>query len=193
MSDQLGLFGGTFNPIHHGHLIAVQEASHQLDVEDVLYIPTGTPPHKDVPDVDPEHRLEMTRRALEAHDRFSVSTIELEMEGPSYTVETLHRLREKTPARELVFMMGSDELLQFKEWHRWEEILKEFVIVGMTRPGFDLKEIDDPVKERCTFVDIPDVQISSSLIRRRFSNDQPVRYFMPHSVWEYARKHSLYQ
>lgn len=188
----MGLFGGTFNPIHHGHLIAVQEAAHQLELESVLFIPTGIPPHKETPTVSADHRLAMTRLSLENHRNFSVSTVELDGEEPSYTYDTLTRLRTQHPDRDLVFMTGSDELLQFTDWYEWEALLDEFTIAGMTRPGFDEDKIPDSVKRRSVFAEVPDIQISSSLIRERYANRDPVRFFLPRPVWEYINDHELY-
>lgn len=193
LTDRLGLFGGAFNPIHHGHLIAVQETARQLELERVLFIPTGHPPHKDNPDVDPRDRLEMTRLALEGQNNFEVSPLEVESDGPSYTYETLQHLREEFPESELSFMTGSDELLQFTEWHEWEALLDEFTIVGMTRPGFDEGKVPNTVKERSSFVEIPDVQVSSSMVRERFANGEPVRFFLPRSVWDFITEKGLYR
>ncbi|MFB6345169.1 MAG: nicotinate-nucleotide adenylyltransferase [bacterium] len=193
MSDPLGLFGGMFNPIHHGHRVAVQETAHQLSIDSVLFLPTSNPPHKDAPDIDPKHRIKMTELALEDKEAFSVSTIEFETKEPSYTYRTLEKLKSKYPERELVFMTGSDELVQFTEWYHWDELLDEFTIVGMSRPGFEAEEISERVRKRCRLVEIPDIQISSSLIRTRLSNGAPAQYFLPDAVWNYIDNHGLYQ
>lgn len=193
MSARLGLFGGAFNPIHHGHLIAVQETAHQLEMDRVLFIPTGKPPHKEKPDVSSDARLEMTRRAIQDYDVFETSTLELDSDAPSYTYETLRTLEQEYPERELTFMTGSDELLQFTEWHEWDALLDEFTVVGMSRPGFEPAEVPDTVKQRSRFVKIPDVQISSTMIRDRLSTGEPVRFFLPKSVWNFINDNGLYR
>lgn len=193
MNAPLGLFGGVFNPIHHGHLIAVQETALQLELDSVLFMPTGSPPHKPDPEVSAEDRFTMTELALGDHGSFRTSRIEIDVEGSPQTYETLQRLRDDFPEKEFVFLTGSDELLQFKEWHRWEDLLDEFTIVGMTRPGFDESNIHDTIKKRCRFVDIPDVQISSSLIRERLKEEKPVRFFLPQPVRDYIHDRGLYR
>lgn len=188
----LGVFGGTFNPLHHGHLIAVQEARYRLGLPEVLFVPTARPPHKETPEVSPGRRLEIVRRALEGQERFGVSDVELEREGPSYTVETLEVLGKRYPDRRLVLLTGADELIQFRAWHRWETILERAIVVGMNRPGFDREDVPDVVGGQCRFVEVPSVQISSSTIRRRLRNRDPARWFVPRTVWEYIREHELY-
>lgn len=190
--DRLGVFGGTFNPLHHGHLIAVQEASHQLGLAEVLFVPAPRPPHRDAPGVDPNHRLEMTRRALQDRDAFRVSDVEYHREGPSYTVDTLRALSEDHPDRDLVLLVGADELVQFRSWHRWEAVLERAEVVGMSRPGFERSEVPDPVRGRCFFVETPEVDVSSTRVRRRIREGAPARSFVPRSVWEYIREHGLY-
>lgn len=190
--DGLGVFGGTFNPLHHGHLIAAQEARYRLELSEVLFVPTPRPPHKESPDVAPPRRLEMVRRAVEDRESFSVSDVEYRREGPSYTVDTLGVLGEEYPDRKLVLLAGADELIQFRSWHRWETVLERAVVVGMNRPGFDRSEVPGPVREACSFVRVPSVQVSSSRIRRRLREEAPVRSFVPGPVWRYIREHGLY-
>ncbi len=190
--NRMGVFGGTFNPLHHGHLIAVQEAAHELGLAGVLFVPAPRPPHRDPPEVKANHRLEMTRRALEGHGVFRVSDVEYRREDPSYTVDTLEVLADEDPDRDLVLLVGADELIQFRSWHRWETVLERAEVVGMNRPGFEREEVPDAVLRRCSFVEVPEVDVSSTRIRRRLRAGDPARSFVPGSVWEYIREHGLY-
>lgn len=192
MSARLGLFGGSFNPIHHGHLIAVQEAFQRLDLKTVIFVPTHNPPHKAAPEVSTHHRLFMTELATTENKHFTVSGIELQREGPSYTITTLRSFKHQHPDDKLCLLIGADELAQFQEWKDWNKLLEEFTVVGLKRPGFDRDSITETVLERSQFIQIPEVQISSSMIRERFRNNTPVRYFLPGAVWNYIREHKLY-
>lgn len=191
-SPGLGLFGGTFNPIHVGHLLSVQEVADRLDLERVLFIPTHRPPHKDTPEVPTEHRLEMTRRAIQSNDRFEVSDLETELEGPSYSFNTVKDIRSRYPNHALFFLTGADELIDFPSWHRWRELLDMIQLVGMNRPGFPRDQVDEEVRSRTTFVEVPSVDVSSSGIRSRRRQGRPIRYFVPESVWEFITKNDLY-
>lgn len=194
MDDRLGLFGGTFNPIHHGHLVAVQETMLELSLDRVLLLPTHNPPHKESPMVDASHRARMTERAVRDDDRLTVSRVELEREDPSYTIDTIEELRNEYPEETFVLMIGGDELVQFTEWKDWQAILEECELVGMNRPGTDETQSADPdVMDRARFVDVPEIEISSTVIRERLRKGQPAKYFLPESVRQYIRKHDLYQ
>jgi nicotinate-nucleotide adenylyltransferase len=194
LDDRLGLFGGTFNPIHHGHLVALQETMLELSLDRVLLIPTHNPPHKESPEVDASHRARMTELAVQDDDFLTVSRVELEREGPSYTIHTLQALRDNHPEESFVLLIGGDELVQFTEWKDWDAILQECDLVGMNRPGTDEVQSADPdVMDNVRYVDIPEIEISSTMIRKRLRNDRPAEYFLPESVRDYIDKHDLYR
>lgn len=194
MGDRLGIFGGTFNPIHHGHLVAVQESMLEVSLDRVLFVPTHNPPHKPSPKVSSTHRTRMTERALRNNDRMKVSRIELEREGPSYSINTIEALRKKYPDDRFYLMIGGDELVQFTEWKDWESILNQCDLIGMNRPGTDENQsTDHDVMDNTRFVDIPEIEISSTLIRNRLQDGQPAEFFLPESVHEYIKEHQLYR
>lgn len=191
--SRVGLFGGTFNPIHVGHLLSVQEVAFQLDLPRVVFIPTHRPPHKRTPRVSTSHRLRMTRRAVRSNPLFEVSDVETRRGGPSYTVETLEELEGPLEGSDQFFLTGADELIDFKNWHRWERILEKVQLVGMNRPGFPVDEVPDPVRNRTRFVEVPSVDVSSSGIRERVTKGGPIRYFVTEPVHDYIEKNGLYR
>jgi nicotinate-nucleotide adenylyltransferase len=193
LSSRLGLFGGTFNPIHHGHLIAVQETMRALGLDSTQLIPTHHPPHREEPNVDADSRARMTELAVSDDPNLSTSRIEMERDGPSYTVETVELVNQELPNQSLFLLIGADELLQFREWHRWEDLMDLCTIVGMSRPGFNPEKVDEDLLDRCEFANIPEIEISSSTIRTRLRNHEPVRYFLPAPVRHYINQHGLYR
>ncbi len=192
MNSRLGLFGGTFNPIHHGHLIAVQETANKLSLDSTLLVPNHHPPHREEPDVGVEDRARMTELAISGDSSMNLSRIEIERDGPSYTVETVKRVKEKYCPDSLFLLVGADQLLQFREWYRWETILNCCRVVGMSRPGFDRQAVSDDVLGHSKFVEIPEIDISSSIIRSRLRGNEFARYFLPESVRDYIRDNELY-
>jgi nicotinate-nucleotide adenylyltransferase len=164
-----------------------------LNINSTWLIPTHHPPHRDEPNVDAETRAEMTELAISEDPSLTTSRIEIKRDEPSYTVETVEHVKQKLPERPLFLLIGADELLQFREWHRWEDLLGLCTIVGMSRPGFDPETVDDDLLDQCKFVDIPEIEISSSTIRSRIRNQEPVRYFLPESVRTYIDKQGLYR
>jgi nicotinate-nucleotide adenylyltransferase len=136
----------------------------------------------------------MTEIALRKDERMTVSRVELEREGPSYTIDTIEVLRDEYPDDRLFLMIGGDELVQFKEWRNWESILRQSELIGINRPGTDEnRAADRDVMDNAQFVEIPEIEISSTLVRKRLRSGQPVDYFLPESVREYIREHQLYR
>jgi nicotinate-nucleotide adenylyltransferase len=198
MTRRLGILGGTFDPIHHAHLFAAQEAAWARHLDCVLVIPARQPPHKQgEPVTAAYHRLAMTRAATTQNSLFEVSTIEMDREGPSYTVDTLRRLSE--PGTELSFIVGMDSLLEISTWHDPPGIFAVAEIVAVGRPGsvnVDLRELGAEIpasKGRVHLVGMPGLDISSTDIRRRVANGQPIRYLVPDAVAEYIQEHRLYR
>jgi nicotinate-nucleotide adenylyltransferase len=195
---RVGIYGGVFNPPHHGHLIAAQEAHSQLDLDVVVWIPVGRAPHREV-EQDPgaEARLQMTELAAGADERFRVSRIELERAGPSYTVDTLRQLREREPDAELFLILGGDQALALPSWHRPEGLLELATIAVFERGSSNRKAIGAklarmPGAERLCFLDMPRVDISSTLVRRRAAAGEPIRYLVPDKVANFIGAQSLY-
>lgn len=164
----------------------------RASLDRVLLVPTHRPPHKPNPSISSEHRTEMVRRAIRQDDHMSVSTVETERDEPSYTVDTLRDFQERYPRDDFFLMIGGDELEAFTEWHEWEAILKRCSLLAMKRPGTDVSSADDRVLEKSNVVDVPEVNVSSTLIRERLKEDQPAWYFLPESVRNYVHEHGLY-
>ena len=196
---RIGILGGTFNPPHLGHLVAAQEAHRELALDRVLFIPAGTPPHKPVED-EPgaRHRLELCRLAVGDDDRFSVSDIELQREGPSYTVDTLKTLRTHAPSDDLFLILGGDIAAGLPRWHEPEQVLELATVAIAKRRGTAKSTVDEALAqlsggERARFFQMPRIGISSTLVRRRVRAGQPIRYFVPDGVMHYIETQGLYR
>ncbi len=190
--------GGTFDPIHHGHLVTAEMALWQFDLDEVVFVPTGQPWMKADQEVSAaEHRYLMTVIATSSNPRFSVSRIEIEREGPTYTVETLQQLRrEAEEPIELFFITGADAMLEILHWKDPEEVLSEAHFIAATRPGYDLARFQKEAPDRhpeVSVMDIPALAISSTDIRRRVTVGEPIRYLVPDGVKTYIEKTGLYR
>jgi nicotinate-nucleotide adenylyltransferase len=195
---KLGLLGGTFNPPHLAHLVCAQEAWEQLGLDRVVFLPVNTPPHKEAEhDPGADHRVELCRRAVGDDERFSVSRIEADVPGRSYTVDTLRRLHESSPGDELTFIMGGDMAYSLPAWQEPETVLSLATLGVAERSGIAREDI----RERCStlagadrirFFDMPRLDISSSNIRRRVSEGRPIRYLVPDAVADYISTEGLY-
>jgi nicotinate-nucleotide adenylyltransferase len=195
---RLGVMGGTFDPIHHGHLVTAEAAVWRLHLDEVMFVPTGRPWMKaDRPVTDPEDRYLMTVIATASNPRFSVSRIEIERQGPTYTVDTLAELRNQADGKvDLFFITGADALLEILHWKDPEEVLAQAHFIAATRPGYDLArfEVEAPsAHPNITVMDVPALAISSTDIRRRVREGQPIRYLVPEGVQTYIEKHALYR
>jgi nicotinate-nucleotide adenylyltransferase len=196
---RIGILGGTFNPPHLGHLVAAQEAHRELDLDQVLFIPAGTPPHKPVEDEPGAgHRLELCRLAVGDDDRFSVSDVELQRDGPSYTVDTLKVLRTHAPSDDLFLILGGDIAAGLPRWHEPERVLELATVAIAKRRGTAKSTVDQALAqlrggERARFFQMPRIGISSTLVRRRVRAGQPIRYFVPDGVMQYIETHGLYR
>ncbi len=196
---RIGIYGGTFNPPHVGHLICAQEALIQLELDRVLFIPASVPPHKSVPD-DPgaEHRLGMCQAAVADDDRFEVSDLEVKRGGTSYTLDTLEELNTSVPDSDLFLILGADMAASLPQWHRPERILELATLALAARAGTPDTAVTDalssvPGGERARHFDMPTIDLSSTVIRARGAAGQSIRYLVPDPVAHYIRSHSLYQ
>ncbi len=198
MGRRLGVMGGTFDPIHHGHLLTAEEALWQFELDEVVFVPTGQPWMKEDREVSPaEHRYLMTVIATASNPRFSVSRIEVDREGPTYTVETLRALKERQPNDvDLYFVTGADAILEIFHWKDTEEILSLAHFIAATRPGYDLAHFEEEAPSahpNVSVMNIPALAISSTDIRVRVKEGRPIRYLVPEGVKNYIEKAGLYR
>jgi nicotinate-nucleotide adenylyltransferase len=195
----IGVLGSAFNPPHLGHLALAQEALWQLDLAEVVLVPTGHAPHKRIAD-DPgrEARMEMTRLAAADDDRFSVSALEVEREGPSYTYETLEALAEERADRELVFVMGADAAVGLESWREPEGVVELASLAVARRAGVSDSEVAAVMRslgceDRATMLEMPQFGVSSSAVRERARQGRPLRYIVPDSVADLIEARGLYR
>ena len=197
MSRRIGVMGGTFDPIHHGHLVAAEEARWQFDLGRVVFVPTGRPWQKPVGVSPAEDRYRMTVLATASNPAFTVSRLEVDHQGPTYTVDTLRRLRAAQPAgTRLFFITGADAVLQILTWKEPDQVLALAELIAATRPGFDLARLIGQVPGaagRVHRMEIPALAISSSDLRTRVARGAPIQYLVPDEVARYLHDHALYQ
>jgi nicotinate-nucleotide adenylyltransferase len=187
---RLGIFGGTFNPPHIGHLVCAQEAHRQLGLDRVVLMPAGLPPHKAVAaDPGAEARLELCRLAIGGDERFAVSRLELDRAGRSYTVDTLKALHDESPQDDLTFIVGGDMARSLPTWREPEAVLELATLAVAERAGSEREEIRGELRglrgasaERVRFFDMPRIDVSSSLVRERVATGRPIRYLVPDAV-----------
>ena len=185
--------GGTFDPVHHGHLVAASEVADEFSLDEVVFVPTGQPWQKTERDVAPaEDRYLMTVIATASNPRFSVSRVDIDRPGPTYTIDTLADLRtEFGESTELFFITGADALAQILGWHRSDELFAMAHFVGVTRPGHHLSDTGFP-DGSVSLVEVPALAISSSECRARVEADAPIWYLVPDGVVQYIAKRGLY-
>lgn len=198
--ERIGLFGGTFDPPHLGHLILASEAKSQLELTRLLWTVTPDPPHKQEQPITPlEHRLAMVRLAIGDNPSFELSEVELERPGPHYTVDTIKLVADQNPGAEIVPVIGGDSLQDLPTWHQPREILYAAHWVGvMRRPGEEtnLEELERElpgIRSKLHYVDAPLLEIASSEIRSRVATGKPFRYYLPDPVYKYINEHHLYR
>ena len=215
LSEPLGLFGGTFDPVHFGHLRLAEEAIGHLGLGGVRWIPAGQPPHRGVPEVTAEQRLEMVLRCTAENEHFSVDASEVKAAAPSYTVHTLERLRAELGAEHsLILLVGADAFAGLSGWHRWRDIFSLAHVAVSHRPGFPVEitslphELatefhdrnltgidglkDTPAGGIATFA-MTQLAISATQIRKLLANGVSARYLLPDSVLDYIQRHQLYR
>jgi nicotinate-nucleotide adenylyltransferase len=194
---RVGVMGGTFDPIHHGHLVAAEEARWQFHLDQVVFVPTGQPWQKPAGVTGAEDRYLMTVIATASNPAFSVSRLEIDTPGPTYTVDTLRRLRaELDPGARLFFVTGADAVLQILTWKDPDEVLALAELIAATRPGHDLADLAEKVPSAAGRVHpmrIPALAISSTDIRARVAAGAPIQYLVPEGVARYVEKRGLYR
>jgi nicotinate-nucleotide adenylyltransferase len=195
---RVGLLGGTFNPPHLGHLVCATQALAQLGLDRVLLVPVHEPPHKGI-EIDPgvAHRVELCRLAVAGEERLAVSLADADVPGPSFTVDTLRRLHERSPGDQLTFIVGGDMALSLPTWREPEAILELAEIAVAEREGIRRIDIMDRLAglpaDRISFFDMPRLDISSSLVRRYVAAGRPIRHLVPDAVERYIADAGLYR
>jgi nicotinate-nucleotide adenylyltransferase len=204
-TGRIGVMGGTFDPIHIGHLVIAEEARVQFRLDKVLFMPSGNPPHKEEGEsLDAEERFQMAVIATAGNTSFEVLRLEIERPGPSYTIDTLRELHGIYGGEaEIFFITGADAILEILTWKEPERVLRECIFIAATRPGFDLGELLEalPEKERkrqftdphILLMEIPALDISSTDIRRRIEEHRSIRYLIPDGVWDFIEKNGFYR
>ncbi|MFP4176298.1 MAG: nicotinate-nucleotide adenylyltransferase [Candidatus Brocadiia bacterium] len=198
-----GLFGGSFNPVHMAHLVLAERVREVAGLDRVLFIPARRPPHKSQRKIAPDvHRMEMLRRATEPNPAFAVSPVELDRDGPSYTLTTVRELRGRMgEGAELSLILGADSVLDLPNWWHADELVREVDVIGFRRPGYDLSDLDelrrafgDLVTERIagSVIDAPRLEISATEIRHRVEAGRSVRYLVPECVRQYMKRNHVY-
>lgn len=190
-APRVGVMGGTFDPIHHGHLVAASEVAQWFDLDEVVFVPTGQPWQKS--DVSPsEHRYLMTVIATASNPRFTVSRVDIDRSGPTYTIDTLRDLKAERPDAELYFITGADAIAQILSWRDHDELWDLAHFVAVSRPGHVLSTDGLPTED-VSQLEIPALAISSTDCRDRVGRGHPVWYLVPDGVVQYIAKHHLYR
>ena len=187
------LFGGTFDPPHIGHLLIAQTVCEEENFDKILFVPSNQPPHKNrITDV--EDRLSMLKLAVKENPKFEILDLEIKRGGVSYTIDTLKEASDKIISEndELFYLIGSDSLLELRDWKSPREILKKCQVVVAIRPGFRPSDIPAWILHKIQFANIPRFEISSSNIRQRWMENKTIRYLVTLPVWEYINKNKLY-
>ncbi|WP_202710640.1 nicotinate-nucleotide adenylyltransferase [Sporosalibacterium faouarense] len=201
-SKKYGIMGGTFDPIHIGHLVIAEEVRNKFNLDKVIFIPSGQPPHKNLSNVtEPEHRYQMTLLATISNPYFEVSSIEMDRAGKTYTVDTIKKLNEVFNEEvDFYFITGADAILDLPTWKNVNELLTLCNFVAATRPGFGLEKMQKGIEKlekkynRSIYtLIVPALQISSTDIRNRINNNQSIKYLLPESVEHYIYKNNLYK
>ena len=192
---KIGIFGGTFNPIHLGHLIVAEEIRERMQLDKILFIPSARPPHKDSSKIiNPIHRYKMTGLAIEDNPYFDISDIELKRAGKSYTIDTIRQLKNSIYGKhELYLIIGGDSFLDINKWYKPEQIVRECHVIATTRPGFDVSLVTPYWRRVIQFVPVSDIAISATEIRNDVKSGVSIRYKVHPKVEEYIRNHNLYK
>jgi nicotinate-nucleotide adenylyltransferase len=199
-AKRIGLMGGTFDPIHFGHLFIAEEARVRCDLDEVVFFPNNQPAHREgkSANADPETRFALTQLALEGNPHFCISRVELDRPGPSYAFDTLNILRDELgPQAELFFIVGADSIGDVLTWYRGSELFSMCRFVATTRPEYDLeaakRTLSDEQRERVTFLEVPGLHIASRDLRQRVRQNLPIRYLTPDAVERAIHERGLYR
>jgi len=194
MTLRIGLFGGTFDPVHFGHLMAAEAAREAAALAEVWFVPVLVPPHKPPPEASVRQRLDMLELAIRDVPHFRVEPVELDRPGPSYTIDTIEALRRRFPDRSFWLIVGSDMVNGLPGWHRAEELARRVRFVALERPGEPVREeaLPEAFRQRLMRAPMPPVGIASAEIRRRVREGRSIRFYVPEPVREYITGNGLY-
>ena len=197
---KVGIMGGSFDPIHLGHLVVANEVLNIYNLDEIIFVPTGNPPHKDKLRADSFHRYMMVYMAVLSNDKISVSDFEIRKNDKSYTVNTLKHFRQLYEDTDLYFITGADAIIELPHWHEAAEVIKLCKLVAVSRPGISMKEARQRIDEienilggTIEMLQVPMLQISSTDIRGRFEKGISAKYLLPESVEQYIMKNKLYK
>lgn len=197
--SRIGIFGGTFDPIHQGHMVIAEQVAETLNLSCLIFVPGGVPPHKPATSVkaSPEERFEMVEAAIGSNDKFMVDRVEIDAERAMYSAETVPLIKERHEGNEWFFVSGADEVSDLLSWKEPDELLKEAAMVAATRPGYDISNLDHLEKELENFdrivpVECTRLDISATSIRRRLVEGKSIRYLVPDEVYEIIYDRGLY-
>jgi nicotinate-nucleotide adenylyltransferase len=193
---KVGIMGGTFDPVHWGHLIAAEQAREGMGLDEVWFMPVNVPPHKQrIPGADARQRCEMVTRAIEPHPSFRLTDLEIARGGTSYTIDTVKHLKQLYPGNEFLYIIGGDMVQYLPHWYGIEQLVKLIGFLGLRRPGFteDLEALPEHIRRKVTWVPMPIIDISSTDIRARRRSGQSIRYMVPDSVLYYIEENRLYE
>jgi len=192
---KIGLLGGTFDPVHYGHLLAAQAALEAAGLDEAWFVPTNVPPHKPQPSAGAQARCEMLRSAVASNPRYRIEDVELNKEGTSYTVDTVADLQSRHPDAAFYWIVGSDMIRDLPNWRRIDELAERVVFIGLERPDQPSDDSSLPgfIRSRLTRAPMPPMGLSSTDIRGRISEGRSVRYMVPDSVIDYMQRNGLYE
>ncbi|SHE10323.1 Nicotinate-nucleotide adenylyltransferase [Chlamydia abortus] len=191
----IGIMGGTFDPIHTGHLVAAETALEEAGLDEVWFMPANIPPHKpNTPLASPDQRLEMVRLAIDSHPSYRAVDVELTRGGTSYTYDTVTRLQQLYPDHRFHYIIGADMVMYLPKWHQIEKLSEMVTFLGVGRPGFDidLEALPSRLRSRIKLMTMPAMEISSTDIRERIRNGRSIRYRVPDSVRLYIERSGIY-
>jgi len=191
-AKRIGVFGGSFDPIHIGHLAIAQEALWQCELSEVLFVVTAHPPHKKEPAAPVEDRLRMVELAIEGEPAFRASRMEIDRGGASYTLDTLTQLRRENPDTSLFLIVGADSAIDFSSWKEPDAVIEMANVAIAPRPGFDLSKMEPRLQGKAQVFHSPTLELSSTMIRERLRERRPIRFLVPEAVERYIRERGLY-
>lgn len=192
---KVGIMGGTFDPIHIGHLVAAQCACEQAGLDEVWFMPTNVPPHKaHAPYASAEERFKMVSLAVESHPYFRPLDIELRKGGISYSIDTVKLLRQEHPGIHFSYIIGADMVQYLPKWYKINELVRLISFIGLKRPGYilDVEDLPEDVQRSLILADMPLIELSSTQIRSRIAKGRSIRYLVPDRVYEYIEENGVY-
>ncbi|HZK44110.1 MAG TPA: nicotinate-nucleotide adenylyltransferase [Syntrophomonadaceae bacterium] len=198
--NKVGIIGGTFDPIHCAHLVVAEWAKDELGLDFVIFVPAANPPHKDFDEVlDKSYRFKMVELALRGNEDFVISDFEMQRSGKSYTIDTIKYFKRLYPQTELFFIMGIDSLFYLDTWKDVEELIDLCKLIVATRPGYVMEDnhvfydkLPQRVWDKTTFIEIPELEISSRVLRQRVRENKSIKYLVPESIEKYIKDNNIY-